>query len=220
MITPNPRLWSDFDGTAVGLVGKADPRNWSKYPLPGIEGYAEFLTGVRASGVEVAGVVSRRPDILLRRMATARSITKLGFGEFFTRPEQIVLAGSEEAKGMFVVEQSRDTTTGMLEDNPHKLGAVLLDAMTRPTDDTAPSHPIVLGVVSHGRSVEYAEKLYYQALGAASGMDELEVKTAGESDRFSVLNTRSMTRLLVVPLEPYSRQAGEAFGNIVTGMAA
>lgn len=211
-----PRLWSDFDGTAVGLVSKTNPRNWSKYPLSGIEGYADFLRGVASTGVEIAGVVTRRPDIFIRRMATARSISKLGFGEFLPA---VVHKGSEEAKGRFVAEQSRETTIGMLEDKPHKLGAVLLGAVSETTQHPeAPHHPIVLGVVKHGHSQEYIERLAAQANALASG--GLTVAETGPITAIGLSIQSEQLSLEVVQLQPYSQYAGEIFGRTILDAAA
>jgi len=218
-----PRLWSDFDGTAVALARKTDPRNWSKYPLRGLAGYAEFLKGVRSTGVEIAGVVSRRPDIFPRRAATARSIAKLGFSEFFNRPEQVVHKGSEEAKWQFVLDQSRNTTIGMLDDKPHKFGAVLLGALTEPVQHLeVPRYPILLGVVSHDRSQEYIERLVEQA--EAKTTCGLHVTESWSGiDRAITTSFRLETESLnlhVMPLRPYSEQTGEAFGRAILDIAA
>jgi len=216
-----PKLWSDFDGTAVALAKKTDPRNWSKYPLKGLVGYADFLRGVQSTGVEIAGVVSRRPDIFIRRMATARSITKLGLGELFTNAGQIVHKGSEEAKGRFVAEQSRETTVGMLEDKPHKLGAVLLGMLDEPVKHPeATHHPIILGVVSHSRSQEYIERLAEQAKVRTSGdlyVTEFANGVGTATTTGITLEAETLT-LRVVPLQPYSQEAGQSFGQMLTSI--
>lgn len=218
-----PRLWSDFDGTAVALARKTDPRNWSKYPLRGLAGYVEFLKGVQSTGVEIAGVVSRRPDIFPRRLATNRSIAKLGLSKFFNRPEQVVHQGSEEAKGRFVLEQSRISTIGMLEDKPHKLGAVLLGALTEPVRHLdVPRHPILLGVVSHDRSQEYIERLVEQVEAKITGGLHVTESSCGIGRAISTsfrLETEFLN-LHVTPLQPYSEQAGEAFGQAIQDIAA
>lgn len=211
MIDPAPRLWSDFDGTAVAIARKTNPRNWSKYPLPGLAGYVDFLRGVQTSGVEVAGVVSRRPDILVRRLATTRSIVRLGFLEFFGNSSQIVLAGSEEAKGRFIAEQSKNAPIGMLEDKPHALGKVLIGVMQGSDYPIFPHHPITLGVVNHPKSQEYIERLAEHAAGLeAVGVSTREVPSnAGLG--FS-LRSESLS-IDVVQLEPYTELAGKAFGQ-------
>lgn len=207
-----PRLWSDFDGTAVGIVSKSNPRNWSKYPLPAIEGYADFLRGVQSTGVEIAGVVSRRPDIFIRRMATARSITKLGFSEFFTHPDQIVHKGSEEAKGRFVAEQSRETAVGMLEDKPHKLGAVMLGALSEQVQHPELTHKsILLGVVNHSRSQEYIERLAVAA-NALTG-DDISVSETGPTTAVGLSVEADGFSMNVVQLPIFSQFAGRDFGQ-------
>jgi hypothetical protein len=219
----NVELWSDFDGTAVEIVRKTDPRNWSKYPLPGLAGYNDFLGGVRSTGVPVAGVISRRPNILIRRMATARSITKLGFAELPNRPGQIVHTGSEEKKGQFIAERSREAVIGMLEDRPHRLGAILLGAMAEPMrHPKVHHHSILVGVVAHPRSQEYIDRLLELAEPLAGvGLDTREFvdqSELGATTGFS-FQTESLG-LQVVPLHPYSRQAGEVFGNKLLDVAA
>lgn len=203
-----PRLWSDFDGTAVSVARKTDPRNWSKYPLRGLAGYVDFLRGVQAGGVEVAGIVSRRPNIFIRRIATGRSILKTGCAEFFTDKSQVVHAGSEMAKGRFVVEQSRASTIGMLEDKPHKLGAVILGAMLETTQHPeTPQYPIVLGVVDHRHSQKYIERLTNAA--AKLSTNDCVIRDIGDD---VVVETETGV-LHVTRLEPYSQQAGEAFAQ-------
>lgn len=204
-----PRLWSDFDGTAVGIARKVDPRNWSKYPLPATKGYTDFLRGVQATGVEIAGVVSRRPAMLARQMATARSITKLGFSEFFTQPNQIVHTGSEEAKGQFVAEQSCISAIGMLEDKPHKLGGALLGAVSKFTQPSR--HPILLGVVSHEHSQEYIERL--AATTNALLRNDVQVKETGPAAAHGLLIETNGFSMNVVQLPPFSHTAGQDFGQ-------
>ena len=204
-----PKLWSDFDGTAVAIAKKTNPRNWSKYPLPGIEGYADFLRGVSSTGVEIAGVVSRRPDFFIRRMATARSIAKLGYGEFFPRPEQIVHRSSDEAKGRFLAEESRAATIGMLEDKPHKLGAILLGALSAAVQPAEiPHNPILIGVVSHKDSQRHIGELARQA-----ELGGLKVTETGPMTAIGMDIKTDHFALQVVQLRPYSVYSGEDFGN-------
>lgn len=213
MIEPRPELWSDFDGTAVKIAKKTDPRNWSKYPLPGVKGYADFLRGVHESGVEVAGIVSRRPNIFLRRLATSRSVSKLGYSEFFGSKNQIVLTGSEEAKGRFVVERSRETPVAMVEDKPHKLGSVLLGALTEPlARPEIPHHPILLGVVHHPRSQEYVESLY-QSVNRLAAQSDLQVTQTGPMTALGMTIVAEQFALHVVQLSPYAEYIGQEFGQ-------
>lgn len=217
MSETTPRLWSDFDGTAVALTKKTNPRNWFKYPLPGIKGYVDFLTGVASTGVEIAGVVSRRPDVYFRRLATARSITKLGFSELFNQ-SQIVHAGSEVAKGKFVAEQTKIAPIGMLEDKPHKLGGVLLGVLQGSEYPVFPHYPVVLGVVSHGQSQEYIERLAVQA--QAMAKSDLEVNETGSAATIGLSIRSESVTLDVVQLQPYSEYAGREFGHTLLAAAA
>lgn len=211
MSEQTPKLWSDFDGTAVAVVRKINPRNWSKYPLPSIAGYSDFLRGVRASGVEIAGVVSRRPDILARRMATSRSITKLGFSEFFGKRDQIVHAGSDSAKGRFVARQSEASAIGMLEDKPHHLGSIIIGALIEPSSPDISHHPILLGVVNHRRSQEHIEVLHDMTTKNLKG--DINISQTGESGLWGLEITCARFLLDVVQLAPYTNQSGEEFGN-------
>ncbi len=214
-----PRLWSDFDGTAVQLAKKSQPRNWAKYPLPIMEGYIDFLRGVKSKQIDIAGVASRRPNIYLRRLAMVKSIQHLGMMEFFPRGDQLALAGSEKAKGGFIAEQSRRSIVGMLEDKPHELGKSLIRAIGSSAGHSVGfRHPILLGVVEHERIQEYIEEL---AETAGSERVELpaSINSGGEpSDGFSVVSGN--LNLHVVQLQPYSIEAGKDFGQKLLKLTA
>jgi hypothetical protein len=212
-----PSLWSDFDGTAVKVLSKADPRNWAKYPIPKIDGYFNFLYGVRSMGVDVAGIVSRRPDILPRRIVTARSIAKLGLREFFKSPEQIVLTGSEAKKGAFVAEKSKATTVGLIDDKPHRVGPEILNKLLEEEPDerqplSEQARRVALGVVSHPKSTEYTERFID---GVREQTDETGIKVVERSNDhvFFLHGPNYGFELSVVQLEPYSMYAGDVFAT-------
>ncbi|HEX5797683.1 MAG TPA: hypothetical protein VFX86_04830 [Candidatus Saccharimonadales bacterium] len=212
-----PRLWSDFDGTAIGLAKNYDPRNWVKYWLPAIEGYADFLKGVQSTGVEIAGVVSRRPAV--RRWVTQRSIKELGFAEFFTNPDQVVLKGGEREKGRFVAEESHEGPVGMLEDKPHKLGVELLGALREASEHPRVSHhPILLGVVSHGQSQAYMRGLA-ESVGRNHPDLSVDVSTPGKSSGDFTVTSEGFA-VHVTQLEPYTEAAGQDFGQRLHDLAA
>jgi len=220
MTAQRPELWSDFDGTAVGTTRKIDPRNWTKYPLPALHGYVAFLRGVQSAGVDIGGVVSRRPDILVRRFVTTRSVSKLGLSEFFGDHRQLVHAGSEEAKGRFLIERSRRTTVGMLEDKPHKLGSVLLSALSAATqlpDSSRTLNPIIMGAVAHNRSQEYLERL----LERVKTQPDLNLQVSEIADAGSHPTPTGFTleaasvKLCVLALSPYTERSGERFGYLL-----
>lgn len=201
----SPRLWSDFDGTAVEKLFLVHPRNGIKYPLKGIPGYADFLKGARDSDVEIGGVLSARPNGRSRRWATARSMSSLGLGNLFAPPAQVILAGSDQAKGLHLVAESRTTTVGMLEDRPHRVGPVLFNALM--TDASAPKtahHPIVIGVVEHARSDEYIERLMQQA-------QQLGERVVIAESAASIHITSESAQIGLVALPAYSMQAGQDF---------
>lgn len=203
------RLWSDFDGTAVSIVRKTNPRNWSKYPLPIIEGYLDFLKGAQDSGIEVAGIVSRRPDILPRRLVTARSVAQLGMSQFFPAEKHIVLTGSEYAKAGFVAKDAMlFGRVGMIDDKPHKFGAAFAEYML--SDDIRHAATLVLGAVHTPSREEHLEKL----AAWATNVNGVEV-TSGTQDLY-IGHHEGRFGIRVIPLEPYSETSGQAFGQALT----
>ena len=215
-----PRLLSDFDGTAVEKLNPANPMHWRrnirKYPLAGIEGYAEFLGGVQSTGVEIGSVVSRRAE-WLRRKKTTRSITDLSLSEFFGRPNQIILAGSEKDKAKAVAEQSRETVVGMIEDNPYKLGKALLD-YALDNRQLAAHHPILIGVVSHNTSYERISELRSEL---RDRPQEEGVVVRGEAGPATGLVAyMGPLEVHVAQLEPYTAEEGERFGERLYDLAA
>jgi hypothetical protein len=208
--TEKPRLWSDFDGTAVEIVPKWNPRNWSKYPLAGIEGYKAFLTAVSDSGVEVAGVISRRPNIAPRRYVTARSISQLGLSRFFGEPSQQVLVGSEENKGDFLARESLKAPVGIIDDKPHRLGSAMLHALFQLQERGGHEDRkgVVLGAVNHPKIESYIDQLAKEAL--AGGL-EVAFTPNGEHDSTMIVGDTYWVK--VVPLDPYSAAAGRSFAN-------
>jgi hypothetical protein len=209
------KLLSDFDGTAVELVGKLNPRNWLKYPLAGIPGYREFLEGVQEGGVDVDRVVSRRPNIPPRRLVTARSIADLGLQRFFPDSDSMVLAWSETGKASFVVEEAqKGRPVGMIDDKPHRVGPALLSAMREVPLESGWRRisPITLGVVNHERSEEYMMDFIE---GVQEQYDEIGISvTERVNDHsFALRPADYRFRLNVVGLPEYSAQAGEAFAQ-------
>lgn len=200
-----PRLWSDFDGTGVELVPKTNPRNWSKYPLRAIDGYVDFLRGVRDGGVEIAGVVSRRPAI--RKWVTARSIAKLGMDEVFPGAQPFVLAGSEDRKADFVANQSRFGKVGMIDDKPHKFGASLLRSLD--ASDGRPDggrQTVIVGAVDHDKTGDYVDRFLEMAHNEFG-----IVPIKGEAGSHIVPSGNFIVH--IVTIEPYSFEAGQAFAE-------
>jgi hypothetical protein len=212
-----PELWSDFDGTAVGLASKFDPRNWAKYPLPLMAGYPDFLRGVMEEGVTIGGTVSRRPNIAPRRYVTRRSIVELGLAEFFTTAEHVILAGSELAKAIVVARQSKgERVVGLLDDKPHRVGTELVRLARKeivPAKKYVRSFDVVVGAVSCAKRAEYNERLFDYALATEAcnvsnpNGDDLQIEANG-------------SRLRVVCLEPYSYEAGQSFARQLLNTAA
>ncbi len=223
-----PQLWSDFDGTAVAKMYLLDPRNLTKYPLPGVEGYSEFLRGARLSDeategrdeVEVAGVVTRRPDIFIRRLVTARSVAQLGLREFFPDNNQLVHAGSEFKKAQFIYEQSVAARTGMLEDQPHKLGAEILTIMAaRAVMDEGDERYILIGAVNNEKSGAHTDQLVTDARALYDSAAISEFEYQADENVTSIGHRIKIGRatLEIVQLAPYSRSSGAHFSMHLVG---
>lgn len=199
-----PELWSDFDGTAVGIKGKIDPRNWTKYPLPVIDGYADFLKGFGDYGGRIAGIVSRRPDIAPRRLATHRSIAKLGLQAYFGDPSKVLLTGSETTKAAHVLGEAAHARVGLIDDKPHRVGAEMIESLS--ANHSTESTHITLGAVRHDKQEEYMDRLLSFAEQHPS-VGSIEEWKGGP--RYDIIVGES--RLCLVGLKPYSRTAGQVF---------
>lgn len=216
-----PELWSDFDGTGVHVVESrtglplqfAYPRNWAKWPLKGIEGYSEFLKGVQESGVNIAGVVSRRQT--WRRGVTRSSMAKLGVSDLLP---DVQLLKTEEAKGRFVAQRTTSGVVGMLEDKPHKLVPEIVQGMlvsaTRNLELTDGRKNLVLGVVDHSKSEDRIAKVKDFLTRRPSWIQDVQDWGDGGLESRGTSLTGHFG-LLITPLEPYSREAGQSFGELV-----
>lgn len=212
-----PKLLSDFDGTAVRKYGYTNWRNWGKYPLPGIPGYLDFLAGVQEEGVDFEGVVTIRKEFW-RQGVTNRSLRKLGYTGVIS-PDMVAYAGTEEAKGRVVVNQSRETTVGMIDDKPHKLGIAMLDAVEA-SSRLSTYHPVLLGVVSHERSADHIERLVELAEGSEGDLP-VSIGTSSPSRAWEDLAiTKGPFTMHVRQLDPYSQAEGQQFGQRLGELAA
>lgn len=215
-----PRLLTDFDGTVVEKLNPANPLHWRrnlrKYPLAGMEGYVEFLGGVQSTGVEIGPVVSKRAE-RLRRGKTTRSISDLSLSEFFGRPDQVILAGSEKEKGRVVAEQSLLRAIGMLEDSPHKLGKSLLEYALK-NSQVEGHHPILIGVVSHGTSYEKISELRGELRHRPQTDDVVVRGEVGSNIGFTAY--MGPLEVHVTQLEPYTAEEGRRFGERLQALSA
>lgn len=200
-----PRLLSDFDGTAVEVVSRLNPRNWLKYPLPMRDGYLDFLDGVNSAGVEIRGVVSCRPNMAVRRMATHRSIAKLGLDRYFNE-DNVVHATREVVKAGVLIANSLEGPTGTIDDRPHKIGRALMHVMDSMINHE--SFSITLGVVPHKYRDDYVELF----LEEASHQKGWTITSNNENDYVlhNELHTVSLTNLA-----GYSLDEGRAFGELI-----
>ncbi len=210
---PKPKFLSDFDGTAVRKYGYTNWRNWGKYPLPGIPGYLDFINGVLQEDVEFGGVVTIRGR-MRRSLVTRLSLWRLGYRGTIS-PDMVRYTGKEEAKGRFIAEQARRTTVGMIDDKPHKLGGAILDAVEG-SSRSGTHHPLLLGVVSHERSLEHMQELLDRAEGDSEVSVDAPAFWTGED--FTV--TKGPLAMHVTQLGPYSEASGQEFAQRLHGLEA
>lgn len=204
-----PELWSDFDGTVVETLPLFHPRNWIKFPLAIMPGYADFLASVKASGVTIGGIISKRPS-MFRYWPTLFTIRSLRLDSYFYG-KRIVLSGTNRGKGRFIANRARSTAVGMIEDKPHKLLPPLLTAIDvniHAADNAL--QPILIGVVDHPRSHQYlrtalqrAERSHYQIKRLNSSMWQVFIPGA------------EATSVRIVLLKPYNKKSGQAFARLL-----
>lgn len=204
-------VWSDFDGTAVELVNRLNPRHYTTYPLAIIDGYKNFLHGIREGGGEVAGIVSARADRSYRRWATVSSITKLGLTEFFRdQSKQMFLAGNEQRKADFIITQARRETIGFVDDRPHCIGTSLLNNLVLSQDKAASSQvKILLGMTKHSKSDEYQER-YFEEVNKLSNYS-----TSIESSSEALTIRGESFVISSVALSSYSTDTGKDFSYLL-----
>jgi hypothetical protein len=201
-------LWSDFDGTAVEHFGLLDSRNWLKSDLPLMPGYLDFLRAVRAEGVEIGGIITRRAE-LFRGSATMKSIVEHGLGEFFGEEGQVHHVGSEKRKAQFIEHMSRGATIGWLEDKPHKAGKILVPQLQISARDRGPYRNIVLGVAPHPHARNRMARLANDIEGFRP---EIIIKKRTDGS----LNVAGWAfGLRVVPIDSYSGETGREFAQTV-----
>lgn len=218
-------LWSDFDGTAIKIARARyiNPKNWLKTGLAGLPGYRDFLDGARDGGLEIAGVVSRRPDIAIRRYTTQLAINYQDLHPYFDPPAQVVLTGNEEAKAMHLVNEACDNPVAMIDDKPHKIGALLIDRLTSihrlHVNDRdcvwPPLDRVTLGGVANKHQAEDIEELL-TAVKASPGIDQVPRPEISAHDIVLRESTNSNPLLRVVALQPYSYKAGVQFAQTAT----
>lgn len=205
-----PKLWSDFDGTIVAPF-TWNPFGWSKSLFAGKEGYTDFLQGVQNGGVEIAGIVSRRPNIPLIRLATALTITKFGLRRFFDHPDRVILTSSDGNKGRFVVKQAKNKVIGIIDDMPHLVGRTILNAFLEQTvSEKLEDHRcVVLGVVKQPRSEEYINKFIRETIAKDCGFKVIK----HGNGIFTVHNSNNTFKLGVISLNSYNVKSGEIFAK-------
>lgn len=195
-------LWSDFDNTAVELARKSTLRGWTNYPLSGIHGYGDFLQGVESSGVNIAGIVSRRLNTFLNRRVTMRTIGDIGLSDFF-RERQIKLLNHEDRKARHIVEQGCSNVVGLIDDRPHRIGTAILRSLNTLQVDGEPSQ-IVLGAVTHRKTDEYIDRFVEHATHLGLEFTETGSAYTLQADR---------AQISIVKLGAYSFQSGRDFAD-------
>lgn len=211
-----PQLWSDFDGTVSKHYPMYVPMNWSKWPLPRIPGYSEFIRGVEDGNVDIAGVISRRPKI--RRPMTAASIAQFGLRPYF-KGSSLVHAGSEQAKAAHVAKEAcKGPTVGMIEDKIFKFGTTLLEVI-QANHSEGPVPRVVIGATDTPHQAADLERFGNWA----ADRPDLTVLEATKSSympeanrQFTIYSRETSFSLGVVALDPYSFEAGQDFAQILT----
>ncbi len=214
---------SDADGTAFEKIhwgpkeirqkgaGKYTldlARNMAKYPLGMVEEYPAFLRGVRAGGLVVGSLVTRRPDRLPRRMATKRSISDHGLGGFFYGDKRAIHAGSEYGKGVFLAQEATaDGIVAFTDDRPERVGLELVKAFRDVPSNGFERH-VVIGAVNTKERESRLDQLFTAAetMGMVDTLDGSDGGICIAGQGFSVE---------VVKLAPYSEVAGKSFANAV-----
>lgn len=210
MTTKNsPEVWSDFDGTAVETVGIANPRNWLKYPLAMIAGYSDFLSGINVSGSQVAGVVSRRPDIFPRRLATHLSMYDHDINRVLKN--NVVLTGSESKKGLFVAHKAMNTVVGLLEDKPHRIGVEVVKALSATVGEYEVAE-VVIGVPQEDDAFDKIARFERQMCQKRDEFGLGFIGTDLDSKNVTIYGEGGFT-VRVMPLEGYSFESGTSFGS-------
>lgn len=164
-----------------------------------------MLDGIISENVRIAGILSRRPNIWPRRMATERSIAKLGLSGYFDEASQIRLTGSETAKGQALVDESEYGPVGMLEDKPHRLVPVIIDALDQTSSDSG-NHAVTLGVVPHSRADEYLARMI-------EATKEMGAEFTEEAP--NVFRLYHDPRLTVVTMNAYDETEGKRFAQLI-----
>lgn len=223
--TPQTTLWSDFDGTAIKIARAPyiNPKNWLKTGLAGIPGYRDFLDGAIEGGLAIGGVVSRRPDIAIRRYATQLAINYQDLYPYFDPPSQVVLAGSEEAKAGHLVYETYAKPVAIIDDKPHKIGALLAKRLASLNQIHAMDRDFVwppLGQVTLGGVANEQQSTNIAALltGLTKDADFTGVPRPdiGAHDIMLANSLQETPLLRVVYLQPYSHDAGLQFAQTAT----
>lgn len=217
----SPEFWSDYDGTGVHVVESRTglslqfvyPRNWMKWPLRGIDGYADFLAGVQDSGVTLAGVASRRQA--WRRRVTVASMTSQGVHDLLP---DLQLLKTESAKGKFIARRAFDGVVGMIEDKPDKLVPEVVQGMLGAAGHDlrleGGGSNVVIGVVGHHKAEQRITRVGERLETKSSWVHQVTERPTGGLD----IEGTSLTGhfgMIIVPLEPYSHESGAAFGELV-----
>ena len=206
-------ILTDFDGT---LVEKLDPRNplhWRrnvlKTGLEEIEGWQDFFQGALSiPGITMGGVVSRRPDIGIRRRATEKFLA----GTILDQPEtEVALTGSEVAKARYIVDVAIANgwmiATGMVEDMPQRLVPELIKQFALREVDQGHKPSLLIAAVNSPHLYERIGK----AIDRVKAMEDpnISCRMGAGAARFS----SPQATIDVVPLRIYSKSIGEGFGN-------
>lgn len=199
-----PILDSDFDGTAVVKCGKLNWRNSTKYPLPEMPRYHQFLDGFRERGGKTGNIITVRKE-WLRSAATRRSISNLGLTEYFNPDQDITYAGTEDDKAQAIVDRI-GRAYGFLEDNPQKLVPRVAALMA---EVEIPRKVITIGAVNHPDSQERVSEAISRTL------DTVRKSEINYMNSVSTTIDIGRSAVHIVELDDYSFESGKRFADMV-----
>jgi len=231
-------IYSDFDGTAVEKLPKYPKnvrdiyRNVRKSGLAPIEGWTAFLDGVADRDIEPLGIVTIRKE-KARRRVTEASLAEIDPEGSYFKPEDVEYAGNERFKGLYLVGramQSAQRRVGMIDDQPQKLVPRIVEGFATFAASQiiqSGATTIVLGVVDHPKTNARLEEMR-DTLVSPDGTPQKDFErsiSSVDALRDGGFLVRAggaayMNDVIVVPIGPYSVEAGQAFGAIMASPAA
>ena len=210
-----PALWSDFDGTAVKKYAIGHPFNASKYPLPIMPGYVDFLDGFSDGGGIVRGVLTRRGNI--RRPATMRSLQKLGLeSRLMAFPGNVIHFNSDRGKAAHVLNDADHGTprssVSLIEDKPDVVGMEMIDLLKTDEAGWINEAFVTIGAVNTVSQAKRIDNFESQA-------NHVDGVTVNRVDESTLAVTVGSSVVYTTALRPYTFEEGQNFATLVQANA-